>query len=499
MSDTHAPLSLTTEELDILTDELNYLISPKLSARSQTSQMSNHSGASTSSLNPKVSPIDTELAASRPAMSSLRGYDANNNPIYTSSQTPHDYQVMTKRKVSKKSVFNFEGVDIKHEEVPPVHSYPLAPAGPPITGGIAYQGKEKPYAAPVMDDDVHFLADINWNSQNSQNSQNSLAGISGEADMPMNVVIDQVALMNEDIATKNPRKKQLGGVGDTGMSQQPQHQHHQQQQPQQQPIYEQARPVYRSEMNYSQVNNNGLQNNMMFNNSNNNNNYMEYNQVSMGNNPNQWGNYQPQPPNPPQMNLLSQHSEPMFTQTPLVYSQVPQSIGGLPSIPPQNAVTSSNFAPSFPFSIPNINTTTPSSYDSDSYNSSPVHSQSSNANQSMLELHSNYHAILQQKVEALKLNQTPNAQDNRARNSITSKVHTPLQINLQSKLSNPSSQSSPLVEDDSKARNRASKSLAEISRRFVSLYGKDNTMDYISGLIDPNDVSGKLNTLLPCL
>lgn len=37
---------------------------------------------------------------------------------------------------------------------------------------------------------------------------------------------------------------------------------------------------------------------------------------------------------------------------------------------------------------------------------------------------------------------------------------------------------------------RAAKSLAEISKRFVQLYGKDNTMDYIAGKVDPNCTTG---------
>jgi hypothetical protein len=40
--------------------------------------------------------------------------------------------------------------------------------------------------------------------------------------------------------------------------------------------------------------------------------------------------------------------------------------------------------------------------------------------------------------------------------------------------------------------NRASKSLAEISKRFVTHYGKDNTLDYIAGNIDPLNVTSKL-------
>jgi len=45
-------------------------------------------------------------------------------------------------------------------------------------------------------------------------------------------------------------------------------------------------------------------------------------------------------------------------------------------------------------------------------------------------------------------------------------------------------------DSQSAANNRASKSLTEISRRFVTIYGRDNTLDYIAGLVDPNQYSG---------
>jgi hypothetical protein len=41
------------------------------------------------------------------------------------------------------------------------------------------------------------------------------------------------------------------------------------------------------------------------------------------------------------------------------------------------------------------------------------------------------------------------------------------------------------------AANRSSKSLATISRRFVEHFGQPNTLDYISGLLDVDDVHGK--------
>eukprot|EP01033_Poteriospumella_lacustris_P015487 gene15487-11078_t len=40
-----------------------------------------------------------------------------------------------------------------------------------------------------------------------------------------------------------------------------------------------------------------------------------------------------------------------------------------------------------------------------------------------------------------------------------------------------------------KAGSRASKSLSEISKRFVTIYGRDNTLDYIAGKVNPLDVS----------
>jgi hypothetical protein len=50
----------------------------------------------------------------------------------------------------------------------------------------------------------------------------------------------------------------------------------------------------------------------------------------------------------------------------------------------------------------------------------------------------------------------------------------------------------PSNNNSGSSNNRASKSLAEISKRFVTHYGKDNILDYIAGNIDPLNVRGLL-------
>lgn len=113
-------------------------------------------------------------------------------------------------------------------------------------------------------------------------------------------------------------------------------------------------------------------------------------------------------------------------------------------------------------------------------------SNSNNNNNSNHNNNDNYHAILQQKVAALKLNQTPNSADNRSHRATIKEepISSPPQSQYNIDIG---------FEDEfsgGKSKSRASKSLAEISRRFVTLYGKDNTMDYISGLVDPDIITG---------
>jgi hypothetical protein len=536
MTDAQPTLSLhTDEDLDLLSEELNFLISPKLSVRSQnsqSSQVSNLSGSTNSSMvPPKISPLDTEAEANQIALGSLQGFDADNNPIYVSSQTPHDYQVMTKRKTSKKSVFNFEDVDnVKSNPATTgnqSHSYPMRP----VENGIAFPPtkdiivKREPGSGPIpvpvqnLSDDPNdsvpqFLADIKWNSQNSTGSDLMISDDDNDegASSSLNNYHERKQQTSEFNGGRNPRKKQIGGQHlqspptfspppqqQQQIYQQPQQQyqqqqyHHQQQQQQQQPIYGQS-------IDYNQQHQHQHQQHQ-----NNNNNYSQnYSNINFTSNP--WVNnnsYPNQLPPPPLMNphqqyqqqqqqqqQFSQFNDPFRPREPqtLIYSQVPQVEGGgqLPSIPPVNSSFSNNFP--FPISSISTNNHSSSSSSSDPY----LLKMNNNPPSNIHELHTNYHAILQQKVEAMKLGQTPNAQEGRS-HRIKSENNASNKNLTNGKGSDHNLSGNSLLED-AKAKNRASKSLAEISRRFVSLYGKDNTMDYISGLTDPDIVTGKISS-----
>lgn len=71
------------------------------------------STTSSASVAAKISPLvtDMETAQIMEPETSVRAVDANNNPIFATSQTPYGFQAMTKRKTSKKSIFNFENID----------------------------------------------------------------------------------------------------------------------------------------------------------------------------------------------------------------------------------------------------------------------------------------------------------------------------------------------------------------------------------------------------
>lgn len=76
------------------------------------------STTSSSSVTAKISPLvtDMETVQIMEPETSVRAVDGNNNPIYATSQTPYGFQAMTKRKTSKKSIFNFENIDTTDEK-----------------------------------------------------------------------------------------------------------------------------------------------------------------------------------------------------------------------------------------------------------------------------------------------------------------------------------------------------------------------------------------------
>lgn len=456
-----ASLSLATEDYDIFGEDLTFLISPKLSVRSE---QSNHSADSSTS-NVKVSPIvtdDKQLGATRPALGSLRGYDEHNNPVYMSSQTPHDYQVMTKRKTSKKSIFNFEGIDMKPEPVssstdhsshqnPHQFGFTSQLPSPSKTGteGIAYTKvdiyvKQEPTVESLDDSKFtfdltesvpQFLEGINWNSQNS--AMNDDGGGPMLSFHRQNSTRQPLALEVNDEMSKNPRKKQLGINPDNTNNFQPPNLMVFSEPPVTNFTYQQ--PQYPAE-NYQQRWNHNTNipqsQQTVFNPT-----YMELPSIRT-------------------LQENSQHLSQFNFPTPIITST-----------PPTSASTNydyeafSNFSSPDHHSVPSVRVNTHAHH-------------IDGANNNIQDLQSNYHTILQQKVEAMKLSQSPNATE--------ALKHRQLREHKQNQ-----QQQQHFEEDNSKAKNRASKSLAEISRRFVTLYGKDNTMDYISGLVDPDITSGK--------
>eukprot|EP01039_Chlorochromonas_danica_P000087 gene87-94_t len=159
--ETHPSVESNAPDFDIM-EELSCLISPNCRASFWASTPSEHGSWSTSTStfspsNPKVSPlvtVDCGIAENRSSTqqleeqqpqpaSSVRGYDLNNNPVYSSSQTPYGFQAITKRKPAKKnrpSVFNFEGFDdvIEKENARSIDSCPEdVSTGDSITGGMS--------------------------------------------------------------------------------------------------------------------------------------------------------------------------------------------------------------------------------------------------------------------------------------------------------------------------------------------------------------------------
>jgi hypothetical protein len=532
-------LTLSTDEYDdILGEDLTFLISPgKLSVRSQqsnSSQLSQLSQLSTnSSGNQKVSPIVTDegqFSELRPALNSLKGYDVNNNPVYQSSQTPHDFQVMTKRKVSKGSIFNFENFDMKNDPSAAAGSLlvdGIASAHPRQPGSFSSYQQEKPPLSPAKGGQIcvkkepgvnnpsssenfvdlsamdtssvpFFLAGINWSSEKSQtNEENSLTCASATS-----------ADNNDDLAQqKNPRKKQ--GSVDVNNS----NSSHYDYSMEAAPVY-MARPAA-LEIPYADNRYEGYGNEISFFSS------------------------RPLPSLPPQQSIQQPSGnlwinyrndlsyQTLFNGDPLLvdphyqYQQQQQQHQHqqLPSIRTLQQNASQNYH-QFPFPPPIVATATsgmtlPShppgyeSYNAHEYQQYPQNHRPSSS-LSPPPLQDNYHSILQQKVEAMKLNQTTSSPST---DELSSQHHRSARLQLKQEQqqqhlhyhSSPSVSNSGKknkentnllaivneIEDDGKGKNRASKSLAEISKRFVTLYGKDNTMDYISGLVDPDHVTGK--------
>jgi hypothetical protein len=521
--------------------------------------------SSVSSSNRKgVSPIYTDYStdASHPSLGSARGIDSSSNQlIYSSSQTPHGFNVITKRKSTKKSVFNFEELDLSH--------LPTTQSSDPTSQAIAY--------SPIVDNpsssedspevvnrrilrtrprnktqqqeqqqlqrnqqDLHSFSEIeNLNHLQEEHGEKnesmmqaeefqeydedfksqletagSLRGLTldTEADFDWNLLCDSGALgaILQSPTPRNPRKKQDPGMRDTeddiALSQDQTSYTMQEQQsfasfdgaaeyfePPSSFSNDVAFPVYGSEQPFP-------------------------NEAAAHN------QHWQQPVNPVYDTSLYVKEEFPLSLPSISTLQANSTMLGsyssqfssVPSAPP---VSDTNFPHDGPLSIGNITI--------------------SNTALPLAAAMNEYHNMVNRKVQEMKYQQQqsqyrgmivqnppsyhhtgavptrtvsgPSSNTLTMQMQYTANISTNQHVSVskRSSLASAASKKAPTVvaktdsndeDEDSNATakkgsssssSRASKSLAEISRRFVTMYGKDNTMDYIAGLIDPDDITGK--------
>lgn len=391
------------EEFDLNLDDLSCFISPKNTSNDD----SNTDGMNDQLACAKISPLITnelQLEVSRPSISSVRGYDTNNNPVFSSSQTPHDFQTMTKRKTSKKSIFNFEEVaDVSHN-----------------INKIDKQGKVKNV---VLSNTIphRVPGDSRFDSQHA-------------------IVANCKSIDSE--GSRNPRKKQTSKTDlfDDSLS------------------VDLTNNEYDSEFcsNYSLDNVQIIDNTPLLGNSNN---------ISLNSSTN-WA------------------TSTSALQYPTDYSDDSRSIT-LPSISNALYCSSSNYLLSDLPPIPAESL----------LNNSHGSNETSNAFANSYD----YQNFLQMKVQNLQLNPSNPSLESSSISigeDVFDKSFIPNfdedTIDKASVNNDKASVNNPTKDfNNSIANNRASKSLTEISRRFVIIYGKDNTLDYIAGLVDPTQISGK--------
>ena len=588
------------EQFEITIDDLSYLISPdgnnKMRISPSSSSVPTTNGTSgvfvkdermrpasvknSNLVQPKVSPIltdDYSTEGSHPSLSSVRGVDSNNEPIYSSSQTPHGFNVITKRKGAKKSVFNFEGLDHvisnnQQDKPSPALSNPgketeestndhdgsspedspesvsrrflrIKPRGRPLNSGSVELGSGQGITPPSMpkkvkdeileEIDSQKVVDYNGSDESSSSEQEPDIGDLKEENLALDSnYFDEdpgwsglntdtiMTLLPSPMPTptvSNPRKKQDAGEEHNGVisssnssvnsgnSQQSFPPPGMQQFAPNHPM--QYSPDFYQTMQYNPVPNG---NPMMYN-SNQAMNQMAFQQI------NQFG-----------MNMQPNNN-------------IPQNNMGYPMALPSISVLQANSQVLGPYNAP---------YPMQQGNGSPqlgfannMGMQMSMANNGMpmnsINELANYQNMAQRKVHELKMQQAyqynnmammqipynqPLLQSqpiNASGNTTTMKLAAGSsqpkkgkRNNNLSKYNNSNNDSSgnmsvssltsasdtDQMDDDGpgsggkksspvNTSSRASKSLAEISKRFVTLYGKDNTMDYISGLTDPDDVT----------
>lgn len=535
-------------------------------------------GSSVSSSNRKgVSPIYTDYSTdtSHPSLGSARGVDSSSNQlIYSSSQTPHGFNVITKRKSTKKSVFNFEELDLSNlpqqsgtphssdqtqpdtgrspvvdhvssaEDSPEVMSRRILRTRPrnnvqaqqQLLQEVEQQNERfsevdnidsipndgysqllsGDYPDDEQEDDYKEYDEDFKNQLETAGSLQSLT-LDTNADFDWSLLCEgALGAMLQSPTPRNPRKKQGPGMHEEVSVASPppipqQQVDYMMQQQQQQPIQQ----SYSAPHEYYDTN-------------------QSYNSVYYG------GQSMPM-----QQQVEQQHWQSsgngmtqVFDAPIYVKPEFPMS---LPSISTLQASSSllGGYNSQFP-PVPSA----PSVSDANYADDSPINITISNTALPLataLNEMVSYQHMVQRKVQEMKYHQQQQQQQSQhngmlmqgqgfhpvasassrpvsgpSGNTLTLQYTTNMpsaQQNSSSRKSAAGSSSSkrtPAIakadshdeDDDSnvapakKSGNnnnnsgRASKSLAEISRRFVTLYGKDNTMDYISGLIDPDDVTG---------
>lgn len=514
-------------------------------------------GSSVSSSNRKViSPLYTDYSTdtSHPSLGSARGIDSGTNQlIYSSSQTPHGFNVITKRKSTKKSVFNFEELDLSNipqgqSSISPKSSDPMVPdTGRSLGLDNASSSEDSPEVLSRRilrtrnrnrfhqhevqlhhQQERHSLTEIdNFESlipkiasieeykeydedfKNQLETAGSLQALTLDtgADLDWSLLCDgTLGVILQSPTPRNPRKKQDPGFRgnveeDPGIEDQEvlQEVHY--------GINQQSFPStefcdsngpYDPKLDSSPYPPNS---NHQFTNQHQS---LEWDQSQL----NSMG---PMYDAPLYVKPEFQISLPSISALQANSALLGAYNNQFPPVPSAPAVTDSSYSLDVPLNITISNTALPLA---SALND--IVSYQNMVNRKVQEMkfqqHNQYSNIIIPNQNFHQLTQSSRPVGNSSSNTATLQyaVHIPGGQQSASKKSNSSTSSSKRTtmvtkvesgdEDEdsnvtakkgSTGSSRASKSLAEISRRFVTLYGKDNTMDYISGLIDPDDITGK--------
>jgi hypothetical protein len=497
--------------LDMVMENLSNMISPKNSSMTVDSNVSPPTSTTSTSHNAKISPLITDAESIQivESATSLRGVDANNNPIYATSQTPYGFSAMTKRKTSKKSVFNFEGFelpeykssDVSSRDEQPSGIIPMAMDTPPDDSPQSVHrrylrakprgfGTEASKQKTTKSKHNDLRMELQSSSMDISNSTGTKPkGLYGFDSMDETALKSNIEYFNEKeyldalkwnvlspssqqpvIPTpKNPRKKADIRSGETNVpfSILDPHQQHalymQQQQHlmasgistnyphQQQPGGQPAPITYPGQQQA----------------------YLGYyGQAGLNYGLNQasdalraaWMNPSQSSQIPPRSDLTSQLQ---YYSGDISQLQLPSIRNAPPAVIPENVTYG------FPLGYSGINSMIPGNGFIGQVSSGYSDSISSNISEMM-----SYQALLQRKMQELK-QQTGGFDNSHAGNMHTASAATASAHDSDGEDGGKNSSSG----------GRASKSLSEISKRFVTTYGKDNTLDYIAGKVHPSEFS----------